>query len=173
MQYVCTAFVAASWRWRHRLRLDEAVISSRGVVQRFSRGLCESRNHLPSLPLRPLPTRVAKSSISALHVAHRWEARTQQVQCCPNESIRTSRTTFQVSRLWFCIWANFFLLHFTKYLRLRAEVATRATHIQYGMCFIFVLKSTISGAEPQNFLRPRRGGRGHTKVRKSCFHTIT
>ena len=60
------------------------------------------------------------------------------------------------ARLWFCIWANFFLLHFTKYLRLRAEVATRATHIQYGMCFIFVLKSTISGAETQNFLRPRR-----------------
>ena len=67
---ICKAVGAASRRWHHRLRLDEAVISSRGGATLF--GLCEPLSPSPHLPTRVAPPPSRRCSRSQV-------ARTQQV----------------------------------------------------------------------------------------------
>ena len=70
MQCVREAVVSASQRWHHRLRLGEAVISSRGGATLF--GLCEPLSpslHLPARVAPPPSRRCSRSQV----------VRTQQV----------------------------------------------------------------------------------------------
>ena len=67
------AHVASSRRWRHRVRLDEAVISS-AEGARFS-GLCEPLSPSPHLPTRVAPPPSRRCQSLTTGARGRWSSR--------------------------------------------------------------------------------------------------
>ena len=67
------AHVASSRRWRHRVRLDEAVISSAEGVTLF--GLCEPLSPCPHLPTRVAPPPSRRCQSLTTGARGRWSSR--------------------------------------------------------------------------------------------------